>query len=114
MFLHVCVILFTGEGGFGVPDQAPPQDQAGTPPGPGRNPPDQGGTPQTRPPPGPGRNPPEPGRNTPPKDQAGTPPGPGRYPPQPADSGIRSTFGRYASYWNASLFRDTFSRLKVG
>ena len=52
-------------GGGGVPDQVPPQDQAGTP-----YPWDQAGTP-----------PPEPGRYTPP-DQAGTPPpGPGRYTP---------------------------------
>ena len=38
----------------------------------------------------------------------GTPPGPGRpppdgEPPREADSSIRSTSGRYASYWNAFL-----------
>ena len=101
----------------GVPDQAPPwtrqvtprpvrytlppEDQAGTPPGPD-------------PPLRPGRyHPPRPGRLPP--DQAGTP-RPSRYrswdqtpprtrllPPGTADSGIRSTFGRYASYWNAFL-----------
>ena len=34
------------------------------------------------------------------------PPGPDRPPPPPgaADTGIRSTFGRYASYWNAFLY----------
>ena len=62
-------------------------------------------------PPGPGR-PPRPGRPTPtrqtPPDQADpprtrqTPPRPGR-PPREADSSIRSTSGRYASYWNAFL-----------
>ena len=60
-------------------------------------PPDQADTPQTRQtPPGPGRHPP---------DQADTPPRPGRPPPPPdqADSSIRSTSGRYASYWNAFL-----------
>ena len=50
MFLHVCVILFTGGGVSGEP----PRDQ-------GEPPPDQG-----EPPPGPGR---------PPRDQADTPPG---------------------------------------
>ena len=97
------------------PDQVhppPPQDQAGTPPGPDRyTPQDQAGTPQDQ-------------AGTP-LDQAGTPPGtrqvhpppgPGRYPPTPgpgrynplspeaANSRIRSTIGRYASYWNAFLF----------
>ena len=57
----------------------PPTDQAHHPPGPGTPPgPD---TPQSRHPP--------PGANTPPPE---------------ADSGIRSTSGRYASYWNAFLF----------
>ena len=84
IFLHLCVILFTGGG---VPDQAcppgtrhTPPDQAGTPP------PDQAGTPL---PPRPGRytprtryTPPGPGRCTP-RDQAGTPPlGPGTPPPR--------------------------------
>ena len=53
----------------------PPLDQADTPPRPGRHPPDQVDTPP---------------------DQADT--------PQEADSSIRSTSGRYASYWNAFLF----------
>ena len=77
----------------------PPPDQ--TPP-----PPDQAATP----PPGPGRNHPPWTRQTPP-DQADTPPdqadppGPGIPPPREADSSIRSTSGRYASYWNAFLFQ---------
>ena len=56
MFLHVCVILFTG----GVSGQ--------TPLGPGRHPP------------GPGRHPPGPGRENPPRPGR-PPPGPGRQPP---------------------------------
>ena len=92
----------------GMPD--PPWDQADTPLdqtdplGPGRHP----QTRQTPHPPGPSRLPsrtrqtphqadsPRPGRPTPPPDQAD--------PPQEADSSIRSTSGRYASYWNAFLF----------
>ena len=95
VFTGVC--LSTGRGG------CLPQCMLGchTPPGPGRPPWDQGD------PPGPGR---------PPWDQADppgtrqTPPGPGRTPqdqadtPPEADSSIRSTSGRYASYWNAFLF----------
>ena len=50
---------------------------------------------------------PPPGRETPPDRQTppgqGAPPGPGRPPPREADSRIRSTSGRYASYWNAFL-----------
>ena len=94
VFTRVCHSVHRG-----VPDQAPP-------PGPGRytprdeagNPPDQAGTPP---------------------DQAGTPPGPGRNPPgtRPppgtADSGIRSTFGRYASYWNAFLFIKLFELFDI-
>ena len=66
------------------------------PPGPGRPPrADTNLPPGTRQtPPGPGRHPPGLGR---------APPGPGR-PPREADSSIRSTSGRYASYWNAFLF----------
>ena len=124
MSLHLSVILLTG-GGLpgpqgGVPDQEPPSEQAG--------PPEQAGAPlglgrypQTRQePPGPGRKPPEAGRNPPRPDPPRTrppsprpdPPGPNPPPPlrdqtpRPgtADSGIRSTFGRYASYWNAFVF----------
>ena len=42
-------------------------------------------------------------RQTPP-DQADSP-GPGRPPPRETDPRIRSTSGRYASYWNAFLLR---------
>ena len=102
-----------------------PPDQAGTPPWTRQVHP-QGGTPpwtrqvqHPRPgrytplgtrqvPPGPGRYTP-PGDQVHPPDQAGTlspwtrkvPPLP---PPEAADPGIRSTIGRYASYWNAFLF----------
>ena len=104
-----------------------------TPPRPGRHPPKPGRhPPKSRPPwtrqtppqtrqtpPRPGRHPPRPGRHPPeqtPLDQVDTPPdqadppGPGRPPPDQADtpppeadSSIRSTSGRYASYWNAFL-----------
>ena len=66
-------------------------------------------------PPGPGRpTPPGPGRPTPPDGEPPrwrTPPGPGRPPPREADSSIRSTSGRYASYWNAFLFQKRVSRI---
>ena len=61
--------------------------------GPGRPPP------QTRQAPGPGRHP---GQTR----QAPLPPGPGRHTPPPQSRAyleIRSTSGRYASYWNAIL-----------
>ena len=111
MFLHVCVILFTGGGGLRAdppwtrqtplppgpgrpphpprtrqtPLPSPPKDQAEPPPPPqpGRHPPDQADPPQTR--------------QTPP-DQADTPP-----PRREEDCSIRSMSGRYASYWNAFL-----------
>ena len=75
MFLQVCVC---------------PQDQADLPPRTRQPPPHQAATP----PPRPGRPPPGPGIH---------PPGPGRLPPREADCSIRSTSGRYASYWNAFL-----------
>ena len=76
---------------------------------------DRGGLPPAREnppchgePPLPGRTPPArenppclPGR--PPRDQTPPPPGPDP-PPWEADCSIRSTSGRYASYWNAFLF----------
>ena len=65
-------------------------------------------TPQSRHPPG-TRHPPGPdtplGPDTPPG--ADTHP-PEQTPPREADSGIRSTSGRYASYWNAFLFHHVF------
>ena len=54
---------------------------------------------------GPGRPPPGPGR---PPGTRQTPSGPGR-PPREADSSIRSTSGRYASYWNTFLLAGFFS-----
>ena len=118
----------------------PPQDQGDTPPGPGRHPPgpgrhtplDKGDTPWTRQnsrdqadtPPAPGRPllppgdqadppqpPPGPGR---PPNQADPPPGTRQTPPREADSSIQSTSGRYASYWNAFLFRNELSVLSSG
>ena len=81
MFLQVCVCPQGGGVCLSACWDArhPPQDQADTPPGPGRHP-----TPT-----GPGR----------------PPLGPGR-PPQEADSSIPSTSGQYASYWNAFLFNE--------
>ena len=40
----------------------------------------------------------------PPGTRPPSPPRHGDHPPREADSGIRSTSGRYASYWNAFLF----------
>ena len=107
IFLHLFVILFTGGG---VPDQVhppgtryTPPDQVhppgpGTPPrGPG-TPPNQVHPPRTRYPPWGQVHPPG-TRYTP---QQGTP-------PQAANSGIRSTIGRYTSYWNAFLFSFSVS-----
>ena len=77
------------------------------------NPPRHGEPPRTILPPGmetpPDQTPPPrhgepPQTRHPPPDQ--TPPRHGD-PPQEADSGIRSTIGRYASYWNAFLFSLT-------
>ena len=52
---------------------------------------------------------------TPPRDQ--TPPGPDPPEPDPppgtADSGIRSTIGRYASYWNAFSFTLFLDNLRT-
>ena len=57
-------------------------------------------------PPGTRQTPPGPGRH--PWDQAGTPPDQAGTPLQQADSSIRSTSGRYASYWNAFLLKLCF------
>ena len=76
----------------------PPRTRQTTPPGPGRHPPDQT-PPRSDTPPGPGRHPPR--SDTTPWIRH--PPRPGRPPPREADSSIRSTSGRYASYWNAFL-----------
>ena len=133
MFLHVSVILSTGgvlQAGRSPPTRAgwvnPPPSQAGrtprarqTPPGPGR-PPRARQTPPARlgePPPGQADTPPGPGR--PPRARQTQPPPthpttPSRenppLPPGEADIRIRSTSGRYASYWNAFLFCIFFAK----
>ena len=113
VFTAVC--LSTGGGRVSASVHAgmpfPPRTRQ-TPPGTGRSPWDQPDPPETREtPPGPGRHPPGPGRpprtRQTPQDQADPPLGPGR-PPREADSSIRSTSGRYASYWNAFLFWELF------
>ena len=54
-----------------------------------------------------------PGADTPPRSRhppgADTPPPRSRPPPGAADSSIRSTSGRYASYWNAFLYWNNFA-----
>ena len=102
MFLQVCVCPQGGGGclpqcmlGCHTPPRwrnPPPLDQA-DPPRMKETPPDGGNPPGWRPP----------------RDQADP------YPPREADSGIRSTSGRCASYWNAFFFfffffeNDSFS-----
>ena len=114
IFSEACVKNSVHRGGEGgVPHQVPPPGRGrytppGTrqvhPPGPGRYPPGPGRYTPPGPgrytPPGPGRYPPGPGRY---------PPGPGRYPPSPPE--IRSTRGRYASYWNAILLHVLLSQV---
>ena len=100
MFLQVSVILSTGGGvSASVHPGIPCREQ--TPPG-SRPPPEQT-------PPG-SRDPQE---HTPPgsrhQPQSRHPPGADTPPPREADSGIRSTTGRYASYWNAFLSRNKFT-----
>ena len=109
--------------------QTPPG--ADTPPPPPDQTPPRAATPWTRHPPGADTLPREdtpqrrhpPGADTSPWEQTHTPLGadppdqtppeqtPQPPPPREADSGIRSTSGRYASYWNAfllqTLFKDT-------
>ena len=100
IFLHLSVIHSVHRGGEGLP-----QCMLGYHP-----PPDQTPPPWIRHPPG-IRHPPR-IRHHPPRDQTPPPSGPGRHPPGPgrhappreADSSIRSTSGRYASYWNAFFF----------
>ena len=110
VFTGVC--LSTGGEGLCLSacwDAIPPWDQADTP-----------GTRQTPPQTRQTHQPPR-TRQTPPRDQADTPqdqtdtpldqadpPGTRQTPPQEADSCIRSTSGRYASYWNAFLFLQFF------
>ena len=71
-----------------------------TPPTHTHNPPEQ--TPQTTHTPWSRHTPQD---HTPPAPGADTPRTRPTHPPSEADSGIRSTSGRYASYWNAFLFQ---------
>ena len=91
MFSQACVILFTGgclpQCMLGYTHVFPPPPRADTPPA--------ADTPAADTPP----------EQTPPWEQ--TPPS--RHPPCRACCQIRSTHGRYASYWNAILFCFVFS-----
>ena len=106
IFTPVCHSVHRG-GSASVHAGIPPPP----PPGPGRPPLDQADTPH---PPGPGRppwtrqTPPWTRQTRPPQTRhppwTRHPPPPDQAPPPEADSSIRSTSGRYASYWNAFLF----------
>ena len=87
IFLHLFVILFTGGVCLSACWDTTPQDQ--TPPDQADTPSDQADTPPDQ-------------ADTPP-DQADTPLDQAD-PPWEAHTSIRSTSGRYASYWNAFLF----------
>ena len=95
IFLHLSVILFTGGGSASVHAGIPPQPP---PPGPCTHPPlDHAPThPSTM-------HPPPQNAPTPP-DHTPTPPTMQPPPRHRACWEIRSTRGRYASYWNAILF----------
>ena len=121
MFLQVCVILFTVGGCLPLhAGITPPLPQEQTPPGgrppPGSSPPPEqtplGAAPRDQTPPKvdpPGSRHPPPAADTPLEQTPlglSTPPR-NQVPPSPCrevDSSIRSTSGRYASYWNAFLF----------
>ena len=124
IFSQACVILSTGGGLVRYPPLQAGTPQAGTPP-PGRHPPSPGRHPplSRQAPPPPGRHPPENWEQAPPpkiwsrhpprKLGTGTPPENWEQAPPPKIwsrpppkiwSRIRSTLGRYASYWNAFLF----------
>ena len=94
IFLHLFVILFTG----GVSSRENPPA--------GRTPPPGLDTPQTRP-----LWDQTPQEQTPPWDQ--TPPRADTPPPE-ADCSIRSTSGRYASYWNAFLLSIEWNSIRQG
>ena len=86
MFLQPSVILLMGGGVcLSACWDTHPSPRADTPPGPDTPLPPQRSTPPEQTPPG----------SRPPWEQT---------PPREADSSIRSTRGRYASYWNAFLF----------
>ena len=117
IFSHLSVILFTGGGLARRPPcwkENPPswmENPPGwmeSPPPAGRRTPSAGW--RTHPPPTGRRTPPAGWRppqleGEPPRLE-GEPPGWKETPPREADSGIRSTIGRYASYWNAFLLKN--------
>ena len=94
VFTRVCDSVHRG--GLQAGRTPPPRRRT---PQAGRTPPRQGGPPSREEPPSPDQ------ADTPP-DQAEPPPRTRQTTPPPpeADSRIRSTSGRYASYWNAFLF----------
>ena len=100
IFAPVCHYVHRGEG---VVSHKVLRQRQNPPPG-------QGTHPQSRPPPPDqthtplNQTPPPQTRHTPPLDKAHPPTRHSPPPPREADSGIRSTSGRYASYWNAFLF----------
>ena len=103
IFLHLFVILFTGGVCLSACWDTPrsrhlprPDPPGADPPSPEQTPPPHSRPPWSRPPPW--TRPPQ---TRPPPEQ--TPPG-SRHTPRESDSSIRSTSGRYASYWNAFLF----------
>ena len=55
-----------------------------------------------------------PKEQTPPQSRPPGPDPPEQTPPREADSSIRSTSGRYASYWNAFLFQYNFYVDRIG
>ena len=82
------------------PEQTPPRPDPPWEQTPSLPSPPEQTPPGTRPP---GTKPPGPDPPGPDTPQDQTPPG-SRHPPREADCSIRSTSGRYASYWNAFLF----------
>ena len=99
IFKPVCHSVHRAAGSASVHAGMPPH----TPPPRSRHPPPRPDPPRADTPP-PSRTPPQ-SRHSPPQQ---TPPRPDtppeQTPPPEADSSIRSTSGRYASYWNAFLF----------
>ena len=102
MFLQVSVILSTGGGLARRPPRLDGEPHRLPPPGWKENPPWLDGEPPLA-----GWRTPPAGWRTPWLD--GEPPQLEGEPPREADSGIRSTIGQYASYWNAFLFWFTVS-----
>ena len=97
IFSQACVKNSVHRGGEGVCVSACWDTPPGTRP---PQPPDQADPPPDQTPPGTRHTPPRSGR--PPGTR---PPRTSQTPPREADCSIRSTSGRYASYWNAFLFK---------